>query len=89
MICSNCGNTYNQFFNPPDESTKCCKKEFLKKRDDDNVDIAIKRFETYEKSTEPVLDFYNKMNLVKNINGETSISVIYKEINSYLNIIEG
>jgi adenylate kinase len=89
MICSNCGNTYNQFFNPPDESTKCCKKEFLKKRDDDNVYIAIKRFETYEKSTEPVLDFYNKMNLVKNINGETSISVIYKEINSYLNIIEG
>ena len=89
MICSICGNTYNHFFNPPDESTKCCKKEFLKKRDDDNVDIAIKRFETYEKSTEPVLDFYNKMNLVKNINGETSISVIYKEISSYLNIIEG
>jgi hypothetical protein len=29
------------------------------------------------------------MNLVKDINGETSIDVIYSEISSYLNIIEG
>jgi len=89
VICSKCGNTYNKFFNLPKKDSSCCQKEFLKKRDDDNTDIAIKRFETYENSTEPVLDFYNKMNLVKDINGETSIDVIYSEISSYLNIIEG
>ena len=89
VICSKCGNTYNKFFNLPKKDSICCQKEFLKKRDDDNTDIAIKRFETYENSTEPVLDYYNKMNLVKDINGETSIDVIYSEISRYLNIIEG
>jgi adenylate kinase len=88
MVCSKCGNIYNEFFNLPKDNSKCCQKEFLKKRDDDNVDIAVKRFKTYEESTEPVLDFYNKMNLVKDINGETDIDLIYKEISSYLNVIE-
>ncbi len=41
----------------------CC-GEFLQKRDDDNVDVAVKRFETYVESTEPVLEFYKKMNLL-------------------------
>ena len=88
-VCSKCGNTYNDFFNPPKTDTTCCKKEFLKKRDDDNVNVAIKRYETYEKSTEPVLDFYNKMNLVKDINGESTIDVIFTQISSYIKIIEG
>ena len=89
VICSKCGNTYNKFFNLPKKDSSCCQKEFLKKRDDDNTDIAIKRFETYENSTEPVLDYYNKMDLVKDINGEANIEAIYNEISSYLNVIEG
>ena len=89
MVCSKCGKTYNEFFNPPKENTICCKKEFLIKRDDDNVNVAIKRFETYESSTEPVLDFYNKMDLVKDVNGEANIDLISNEISSFLNVIEG
>jgi adenylate kinase len=88
MVCSKCGKIYNEFFNPPKDGDKCCQKVFLKKRDDDNVDVAIKRYETYEKSTEPVLDYYNKMNLVKDVNGEAKIDVICSEIISFLNIIE-
>jgi len=89
IVCSQCGNTYNEFFNPPKEDSMCCKKEFLKKRDDDNVDVAVKRFETYQESTEPVINYYNKMNLVKDVNGEIDIDVIYDKISSYLNFIEG
>ena len=88
-ICSKCGKTYNEFFNLIPEDEPCCQKEFLQKRDDDNVDVAIKRFETYEKSTEPVLKYYKKMNLVKDINGEIDIETIHSEINTYLSIIEG
>jgi adenylate kinase len=89
MVCSKCGNIYNEFFNLPKNDSKCCQKKFLHKRDDDNAEVAIKRFETYEKSTEPVLDFYNKMNLVRDVNGEANIGVIYSEISSFLNVIEG
>jgi adenylate kinase len=88
IVCSKCGKIYNKFFNPPKDGHKCCQKDFLKKRDDDNVDVAIKRYETYEKSTEPVLDYYNKMNLVKDVNGEVKIDVICSKIISFLNIIE-
>ena len=89
VVCSICGKTYNEFFNPPSNNDKCCKKDFLQKRDDDNVDIAIKRFETYEKSTQPVLEYYKKMNIVKDVNGETDINSIYSKINDYLSVIEG
>ena len=89
IICSKCGKTYNEFFNPPSADTTCCTNKFLKKREDDNVDITIKRFETYESSTEPVLKFYEKMNLIKDINGEANIETIYAEINDYLSVIEG
>ena len=89
VVCSKCGNIYNEFFNMPDKDVECCQKDYLKKREDDNVNVAIKRFQTYEKSTEPILDFYNKMNLVKDINGEAKINVIYNEIGDYLKIIEG
>ena len=89
IICSKCGKTYNEFFNPPKINDTCCNKESLLKRSDDNADIAIKRFETYEKSTEPVLDFYKQMNLVRDVNGETNISTIFSKINDYLSVIEG
>ena len=65
LICSICSKTYNEFFSPPPNDTNCCKGDHLKKRADDNVDVAVKRYETYELSTEPVLEFYKKMNLVK------------------------
>ena len=35
----------------------------LEKRDDDSEEIAIKRYETYEKSTEPVIEYYKKLKL--------------------------
>jgi len=88
VMCTKCGKTYNIFFNPAPENESCCKIEFLKKRDDDNVDVAIKRFETYQKSTEPVLDYYKKLNLVKDVNGEMAIEGIYGKINDYLSVIE-
>ena len=89
IICTKCGNTYNEYYNLPKEESLCCKKENLKKRDDDNLDVAVKRFKTYEKSTEPVLNYYNEMNLVKDVNGETKIDDIYAKISSFLNVIEG
>ena len=89
MICSKCGKTFNEFFNPPPSSNICCKTKFLIKRDDDNLEVAVKRFETYVESTEPVLEFYKKMNLLKDLNGETDIDSIQSKIRDYLAVIEG
>ena len=59
----------------------------LEKRADDSEEIAIKRYKTYEKSTEPVIDYYKKLNLLKVIDGERSIDQINKEISDIISLI--
>ena len=58
----------------------------LEKRADDNEEIAIKRYQMYEKNIDPVINFYKETNLLKVVNGETSISEISDEIGR---LIEG
>tara|TARA_B100001029_G_C15020939_1_gene430512 strand:- start:38 stop:688 length:651 start_codon:yes stop_codon:yes gene_type:complete len=87
-LCNKCGKIYNKYFNPPPKNKDCCSDEFLNKREDDNMDIAIKRFNIYMKETSPVLDFYKKKKLLKEINGESSIDQIYKEISDIIAVIE-
>ncbi len=59
----------------------------LEKRTDDNEEIAIKRYETYEKSTKPVIEYYKNLNLLKVIDGEKSIDQINKEISDIISLI--
>ena len=61
----------------------------LEKRADDKDEIAIKRFETYENNIKPVIDFYKKSKLLKEVNGEASISEINDEISGLINSIKG
>ena len=62
-------------------------RQTLEKRADDYEEIAIKRYETYEKSTEPVIEYYKKMNLLKVIDGERPIDQINKEISHIISLI--
>tara|TARA_B100001063_G_C16690290_1_gene516680 strand:+ start:265 stop:915 length:651 start_codon:yes stop_codon:yes gene_type:complete len=89
FTCSICGKIYNEFSNPAPKNTNCCSSKFLQKRGDDTVEVATKRFETYEKATEPLLDFYKNLNLLKVINGERPINQIYDEISQIMALIEG
>ena len=59
------------------------------KRADDNEEIAIKRYKTYEKSSEPVIDYYKQSNLLKVVNGEAGISEINSEISGLIDAIKG
>ena len=62
-------------------------RKSLEKRADDNIDVAIKRYKTYEKSTEPVIEYYKKLNLLKVIDGERTIDQINKEISDIIALI--
>ena len=61
----------------------------LEKRADDNQDIAVKRYQMYEKNIDPILGFYKETNLLKVVNGETSISEINDEISRLIEGIKG
>jgi adenylate kinase len=88
-ICSICGKIYNEFFNPAPINADCCASKFLQKRTDDTLDIAVKRFQTYEKNTEPLIDYYKKLNLLKVVDGESAIPQINAEISGLIDTIEG
>ena len=64
-------------------------RKILEKRDDDNEEIAVKRYKTYEKSSEPVLNYYKQSNLLKVVNGEATISEINSEISALIEGIKG
>jgi adenylate kinase len=88
-VCSICGKIYNEYFNPAPVNSNCCASKFLQKRSDDTLEIAITRYETYEKNIKPVINFYEESRLLKLINGETSISEITKEISDLIEAIKG
>ena len=84
MTCEKCNMTMNEFFNKEQIELHPCGKQFLKKRKDDNLDIVIKRYETYMKSTKPILDYYSKNVNFTEIDGAGKIDVITEKINDIL-----
>ena len=86
MTCDKCNMTLNEFFNKEQIELHPCGKEFLKKRKDDNLEVVISRFDTYMKSTKPVLDFYSKNANFTEIDGATEIEQISNKINDVLNV---
>ena len=62
-------------------------RKTIEKRPDDSEELAVKRYKTYEKSTEPVIEYYKKLNLLKVIDGERTIDQINKEISDIISLI--
>ena len=86
MTCEKCNMTLNEYFNVEQIELHPCGKEFLKKRKDDNFDVVVKRYETYMKTTKPVLDFYSKNANFTEIDGAAEIEQITIKINDILNV---
>ena len=86
MTCERCHMTLNEFFNKEQIELHPCGKEFLKKRKDDNFEIVVARYDTYMKSTRPVLDFYSKNQDFTEIDGSSEIHQITNKINDVLGV---
>ena len=86
MTCDKCNIILNEFFNKKQIELHPCGKEFLKKRKDDNFDVVVTRYETYMKTTKPVLDFYSKNVNFTEIDGAAEIEQITDKINDVLNV---
>ena len=75
-------------------SLETVKKRILERqsqenRKDDNEQVAIKRYQTYEKSSKPVIEYYEKSKLLKVIKGEATITEINSEISGIIEAIKG
>ena len=86
MTCDKCNMTLNEFFNKNQIELHPCGKEFLKKRKDDNFAVVVARYDTYMKTTKPVLDFYSKNANFTEIDGAAKIEQITDKINDVINV---
>ena len=86
MTCDKCNMTLNEFFNKEQIELHPCGKDFLKKRKDDNFEVVVARYETYMKTTQPILDFYSRNENFTEIDGAAKIDQITNKINDLLNV---
>jgi adenylate kinase len=80
--CPTCGEIYNIYSKPPAVDNVC---DFhpdtpLSHRTDDNEESVRTRLETYESSTAPVLEYYERTGRLKRIDGTGDVEDIYKQV---------
>ncbi|MDA5110104.1 MULTISPECIES: adenylate kinase [Brevibacillus] len=84
-ICPICGASYHTLFNPPKEAGVCDKDGGkLFQRDDDKPEVVAQRLDVNIAQAQPLIDYYAEQGLLRNINGEQDIQVVFAEITSVL-----
>ncbi|MEA1904996.1 MAG: nucleoside monophosphate kinase, partial [Candidatus Hadarchaeota archaeon] len=84
-ICRKCGEIYNLRSLPPKKGGVCdkCGGE-LYQREDDKPEVIRNRLEEYRERTQPLIDYYQKRGLVKEIivREEKSVDEVMEKIYS-------
>ena len=80
-ICRNCGASYHVLFKKPRVEGICdiCGGEIYQ-RSDDNETAAKNRLYVYDANTQPLIDYYGKRGLLRNINGDQEINKVMEDI---------
>ena len=74
-----CGETYNvAFLNGATTCAKCGAE--LYQREDDKEETVKSRLEVYHKETAPLIDYYRKEGLLKDVDGSQGIEAVYADI---------
>ncbi|OEH86347.1 adenylate kinase [Desulfuribacillus stibiiarsenatis] len=84
-ICKQCGATFHVEFNPPAADNVCdaCGGE-LYQRADDNAETVGTRLEVNIAQSAPLLAFYEQRGLLRNIDGDREINIVFEELATIL-----
>lgn len=79
--CAKCGGTFHIKFNPTKVEGICdlCGGE-LYIRDDDKPEIVTKRLVAYHDQTQPLIDYYDKEGILKNVDGTQDVDKVFNDI---------
>ncbi len=84
-VCERCGRIYNLVYDPPEDEATCaaCGGRLLR-RDDDKRDVIENRYDVYERSTAPLIDYYRERGLLHEVDGTRSSDEVLSEIMAVL-----
>lgn len=79
--CVSCGATYHIVNIPPKKEGVCdtCGAELIL-RDDDKPETVKKRLDVYHDQTQPLIDYYKKENVLKEVDGTLPMDDVFDEI---------
>ena len=79
--CSNCGATYHILFNRTKKEGICdeCGEKLIL-RDDDKPETVKKRLDVYHKQTQPLIEFYARKGILKQVDGTKPMDSVFGDI---------
>ncbi|SUZ96006.1 uncharacterized protein METZ01_LOCUS48860 [marine metagenome] len=84
--CSLTGKTLNIYFSSQEELDDCTNSGGeLIQRDDDHIESITKRIAVYKEQTEPMIQFYSEIGILKVIDGEGTVDEVYSRLLSQVN----
>lgn len=85
--CVACGATYHIQFNAPKAEGICdtC-GEKLVLRDDDKPETVQKRLNVYHEQTQPLIDYYEKAGVLKEVDGTKNMEEVFNDIVDILGV---
>ena len=86
VTCDKCNLTLNEFFNKKEIELHPCGQEYFIKRKDDELNTVMSRFDIYEKTTLPLIDFLSTKPNFHKIDGALNIDEIAAKIDVFLNV---
>lgn len=83
--CKDCGEIYNIYSKPTKVEGVCdrCGGELTQRKDDNEESLKV-RLDEYSNNTEPVIDYYEKKNMVSHINADASMDEIWSNVKEAL-----
>ena len=87
-MCKDCSTSFHLEFNPPKIANVCdrCEGE-LYQRSDDNENSVKTRLETYLEETQPLIEYYNLKNVLKNVNGLQTMDKVFNDIKNIVEVV--
>jgi adenylate kinase len=84
-LCKECGTGFHVEFIPPKKEGLCdkCGGE-LYTRDDDQIDSIKNRLKVYADSTEPLINYYTKKGLIKDINAGQKPDDVFTDVKTII-----
>lgn len=86
--CRCCQANYNLLFNPPRQEGVCdrCGGELYQRPDDEEETIA-RRYQVYLEETAPLIEYYRRQGLLREVDGEKGIEEVQAELLSALSLV--
>ena len=85
--CPVCGEIYNVYFKPPRVDGFCDlhPEARLNHRADDNEETIRTRLATYERETQPLIDYYEQSGRLRRVDGTRDPEAIYADVEKIVN----